>query len=190
MKTKALWVGLCLLLLTACGPMIGGMMVAGTGVKSFEVVSGDLSDLQPGQQVAVLGPFDKTDQAFYICRGEEAASFTSAFNLSKLFGAELAINERFPEELPSINQFRGQSPAQVQTALGLNKTPEILMSGTILSRDMVAAPAQGVIMTVSYRLEFLDLSNGETVTLEIEVKELFQDAVPTTVEELAGRLGE
>ena len=82
MKTKAFWAGFSLLFLSACGPMIGGMMVAGNGIKDFEVVQGDSSALPLGSQVAVLGPFDKTDQAFYICRGEEAAAFASAFNLS------------------------------------------------------------------------------------------------------------
>ncbi len=189
MKTKTLWAGLCLLLLTACGPMIGGMMVSGNGVKDFDVISGDLADLKPGSQVAVLGPFDKTAEAFYICRGEEAAFFTSSFNQTGLFSAELAIDTRFPEVLPTAKQFRGQSPAAVQAALELSKIPEIVMSGTILKRDMVAAPAQGVIMTVTYRLEFLNLASGQTTVAEVKVKEMFQDAIPETVNELARQLG-
>lgn len=184
MKTKALWAGVLLLLLTACGPIIGGMMVASNGIQAFKVVSGQLSDLPAGSRLAVLSPFDKTPQAFYICRGEEAATFTSAFNQTGLFAAELAIGSRFPEQMPSAAKWRGQTPAAVQTQLGLADPPELLMSGTILSREMVAAPAQGVIMTVAYRLEFFNLVNGQTTVIELTVKELFQNAIPQAVDEI------
>jgi hypothetical protein len=59
------------------------------------------------------------------------------------------------------------------------------MSGIILTREMVAAPANGVIMTAAYRLEFLNLGNGQTTVIEVTTKELFQDVVPKTVEQLA-----
>jgi hypothetical protein len=191
MKTKAFWAGLCLLMLTlsACGPMIGGMMVAGNGVKDFKVLQGDLSNLPSGSRVAVLGPFDKTPEAFYICRGEEAAAFSSAFNQSGLFSAELDVKTRFPEELPQASQFKGQTQAEVQKALGLQQSPDLIMSGTILSREMVAAPAQGVIMTVAYRLEFLNLGNGRTTVIEVAIKEMFQDVIPETVEYLVKQMG-
>ncbi len=189
MKTKAFWAGLCLLMLSACGPIIGGMMVANNGVKDFKVLQGNLSDLPSGSHVAVLGPFDKTPEAFYICRGEEAAAFTSAFNQSGLFAAELDIDTRFPAELPKVSQFKGRTPAEVQKSLGLRQDPDLVMSGTILSREMVAAPAQGVIMTVAYRLEFLNLGNGRITIIEIATKEMFQDVIPETVEYLAKQMG-
>ena len=185
MKTKAFWAGLCLLMLSACGPMIGGMMVSNNGVKDFKVLQGSITDLATGSRVAVLGPFDKAPEAFYICRGEEAAAFTSAFNQTGLFSAELAIDTRFPDELPQARQFKDRTKADLQKTLELEQAPDLIMSGTILSREMVAAPAQGVIMTAAYRLEFLNLGNGQTTVIEITTKELFQDVVPETVEELA-----
>jgi len=189
MKTKAFWAGLCLLMLSACGPMIGGIMVASNGVKDFDVLQGKLTDLPAGSRIAILGPFDKTPEAFYICRGEEAAGFTSAFNQVGLFSAELAIDTRFPDELPQARQFKGQTPTEVQKALGLEKGPDLVMSGTILRREMVAAPAQGVIMTVAYRLEFLNLGNGRTTVIEVTTKDMFQDVIPETVEHLAKQMG-
>ncbi|MDT8444151.1 MAG: hypothetical protein RQ722_07655, partial [Desulfuromonadales bacterium] len=66
---------------------------------------------------------------------------------------------------------------------------EFIMSGTILTREMVAAPANGVIMTVAYRLEFLNLSSGGTTVIEVTVKELFQDVVPKAVEYMAKQMG-
>ena len=189
MKTKAFWAGFCLLLLSGCGPIIGGMMVASTGVKDFTVVRGDLEGMRPGAKLAVLGPFATTAESFYICRGEEAANFTTEFNQLGLFQAELSMASRFPEQPIDLGVWAGRQPAEVARALSLKAVPEWLMTGTILHRQMVAAPAQGVIMHVTYRLEFLELGSGQTVILEVAVKELFQDAVPATVEDLARRLG-
>lgn len=189
MKTKAFWIGACLLMLSACGPLIGGMMVANDGVKDFKVLQGSLADLTAGSRVAILGPFDKTPEAFYICRGEEAAAFTSAFNMSGLFSAELEINSRFPEELPQAHQFKGRTRVELQKTLDLKNLPDLIMSGTILRREMVAAPSNGIIMTVAYRLEFLNLVDGRTTILEVTTRELFQDAVPKTVEYMAKQMG-
>jgi len=188
MKTKAFWGVVLLVLLAGCGPIIGGLMTASNGVKDFRVVSGSLGILKGHRHLAVLGPFAKTDQAFYICRGEEAASFANQIEAAGLFTAEAAIPSQFPEQLPSIARFRTKRPDQVQAALGLKTPPELLLSGTILQREMVTAPAQGVIMHVAYRLEFLDLTTNQTVTVEVEVKELFQDAIPAIVTELRNRI--
>jgi len=188
MKTKTFWGALCLLLLTACGPMIGSNMVASNEVKDFKVVEGNLSDLQPGSRLVVLGPFDKTPQAFYICRGEDAAAFVSALNMSGLFAADLEINERFPDKLPTVDDFSGKNPAEVQKALGIQQSPDLLMSGTILSREMTAAPTKGVIMTAAYRLEFLSLKTGKKTIVEIKTQELFQNVIPVSVDYLAQKV--
>ena len=132
MKTKAFWSGLCLLLLSACGPIIGSMMVAGTGVKDVTVVSGDLTSLKAGSRVAVVGPFAITAEAFYICRGEEAANFASSFVTRGLFQAELSVDQRFPDSLPKVQDWQGKTPAQVQELLGLDAPPDLMLSGTIL----------------------------------------------------------
>ncbi|MDT8442144.1 MAG: hypothetical protein RQ723_10830 [Desulfuromonadales bacterium] len=189
MKTKAFSALLILLLLSACGPIIGGVMVAGNGVKDVVVTSGALTTLKPGSRIAVLGPFDKTTEAFYICRGEEAASFANNFITSGLFQAELKIDQRFPDKLSKVTDWQGQTPAAIQAALGLDAAPDLLLSGTILKREMVAAPMQGVIMHVAYRLDFLDVQSGRTVSVQVTVKELFQDAIPAVVADLARRIG-
>lgn len=191
MRTKAFWagMGLAVLLLGACGPIIGGMMVAGNGVKEFRVTSGSLETLRPGARLAVIGPFDKTAEAFYICRGEDDAYFASSFKQTGLFAAELSIPDRFPKQTPKAADWTGKSGAEVQQALSLASAPDYLMSGTILSREMVAAPAQGVIMKVAFRLVFLELASGKTTTVEVAVQELFQDAVPAIVKELGRQLG-
>lgn len=189
MKNKLFCIGLYLCLLSACGPIIGGMMVASTKVEDFKVVQGDLSSLIKGSELVILGPFDKTPEAFYICRGEDAAAFASAFNESGVFSAQLKIESRFPEILPDVNQLTGQSTEAIVKALKLDKPPDIIMSGIILSREMVAAPAQGVIMTAAYRLKFLDLKSAEITVIEVRTKELFHDVIPLTVDYLGQQIG-
>ena len=191
MRTKTFWAGLVLavMLLGACGPIIGGMMVAGNGIKDFRVTSGSLTNLRPGAKLAIIGPFDKTPEAFYICRGEDDAYFATSFKQSSLFAAELAIPDRFPKQYPKTADWRGKTPAEVQQAYKLHAPPDYVMSGTILRRDMDAAPAQGVITKVAFRLEFLELATGKTTTVEVTVQDLFQDAIPTIVKELGRKMG-
>ncbi|TLM67652.1 MAG: hypothetical protein FDZ69_03925 [Deltaproteobacteria bacterium] len=191
MRTKAFWplMVLAALLLGACGPIIGGIMVAGNGVKEFRVTGGNLATLRPGARLAIIGPFDKTAEAFYICRGEDDAYFASSFKQQGLFNAELSIPDRFPKQLPKTADWRGKSPAEVQQALHLNAAPDYLMSGTILRREMVAAPMQGVIMDVAFRLEFLELATGKITTVETRAEELFQEAIPAIVTEFGRQMG-
>jgi hypothetical protein len=190
MRTKAFWaaLGLAALLLSACGPIIGGMMVSSNGVKEFRVTGGSLATLRPGAHLAIIGPFDKTPEAFYICRGEDDAYFASSFKQSGLFAAELAIPERFPKQLPKVADWRGKSAGEIQQTLKLSAAPDYLMSGTILRREMVAAPAQGVIMKVAFRLDFLEVATGKTVSVEADVQELFQNAVPAIAKELGRQM--
>ena len=191
MRTKAFWASLVLavLLLGACGPIIGAVMVAGNGIKEFRVTSGSLATLRPGAKLAIIGPFDKTPEAFYICRGEDDAYFATSFRQNGLFAAELAIPDRFPKQYPKAADWRGKTPTEVQQAFKLSAPPDYVMSGTILRRDMDAAPTQGVIMKVAFRLDFLELASGKTTTVEIAAQELFQDAIPAIVKELGRQMG-
>ena len=177
-----------LLFLSSCGPIIGGAMVAGNGVKDFQVVRGDLSSIRTGSHLAVLGPFATTESSFEICRGEEAAAFTNNFNKTGLFISELAMNNRLSETIPHSSDWRKSSPEEVQKALGLSNSPDLVMSATILSREMVPAPARGIIMKVGYRLDFLDLNSDQETSIEITVQQMFQDAVPASVQAFAQHL--
>lgn len=174
--------------LSACGPIIGSMMVASAGVKDFKVVSGQLSDLTAGSKVLVLAPFAKTPESFYICRGEDASVFTTTFNEVGLFDTDFHMDGRFEDNSALIAKLKKTAPTEIQSQLHLKKTPDYLLTGTILSRETVAAPKQGVIMKVTYRLEFNNLGNGGVTVLEIEVHELFQQAIPAVVKEMTKRI--
>jgi hypothetical protein len=177
-----------LLFLAGCGPIIGASMVAGGGVKDFTVVSGQLQDLKPGSRVLVIAPFTKTEQAYYICRGEEAANFTTAFNTAGLFQADFHMEDRFGTDSAWLNSLKQKTPAQIQSELGLAEAPDLLMTGVILHRSTIAAPTQGIMMDVGYRLEFYDLHKQQTTQVEVQVKDLFQNCINSTVGELMARI--
>lgn len=183
------WIALlALFALVGCGPIIGAGMVAGSGVKSFDVVAGDLQKLKPGSRVLVVGPFAKTESAYYICRGEEAANFTTAFNSAGLFQADFYLGDRFEDSQEWLNALKLKTPAQLQTEFGLQDAPDLLLSGVILQRSTVAAPMQGVLMDVAYRLEFFDLRTQQVTSIEVQVKDLFQKCITSVVSDLAARV--
>ena len=183
------WIAMfALIFLVGCGPIIGAGMVAGSGVKNFEVVTGALQNLKPGSKVLVAGPFAKTESAYYICRGEEAANFTTAFNSIGLFQADFYLGDRFDDSQKWLTSLKQKTPAQLQADLGLKEAPEFLLTGVILQRSTVAAPMQGVLMDVAYRLDFYDLQSKTTTSIEVRVQDLFQECIKTIVSDLATRV--
>jgi hypothetical protein len=179
---------LCLLLLAGCGPILGQMMKASEGLKSFEIKQGDLAALGEGRDLVVFGPFTKTDQAFYIARGEDAANFAQGLRNSGLFRTELYVERQYDKAEELASRLRASTPAQIKTALGLKEAPEFVLFGTILHRSTIVAPTRGVVTDVGYRLEFWDVKAGTSVVLEASVKELFEDCVPRIVGEIARRV--
>lgn len=188
MKVKSFAAILALLLLTSCGPIIGNIMVSSTGVKDFEVESGSLSDLKPGSRLLVVAPFATTPESFYICRGEDTSMFVSAFNETGLFAADFHMPNRFDENTDLFARLEKSSPSEIRSLFNLADAPQILLTGTILHRETVAAPTKGVIMNVTYRLAFTDLESGRKTVVDISVKDLFQDCIPTAVRALTKRI--
>ena len=181
---------LCLPLFVACGPILGQMMKASEGLKSFEVVDGNLSDLPEGKNLLVLGPFSITDEAFYIARGEDAANFSRGFKNSALFQTTLYIERQFDKVGDLEAKLRTSTPQQIKEMLDLKSPPDLILFGTILHRSTIVAPARGVVMDVGYRLEFIDLGTGSATIVEISVKELFEQCVPRVVSEVTRRTRE
>jgi hypothetical protein len=179
---------LLLVLLAGCGPIIGAAMVSGGGVKDLNLVEGRLQDLQAGSSVLLVGPFAKTAQSYYICRGDETAAFVSEFNSLGLFQADYYLGDRFAEPEDKLERLKAMTPDAIKAELGLKVAPQLLVSGVILHRSMVAAPAQGVLMDVGYRLEFFNLQTRQTVRLEVRVKDLFQDCIADVVNELRAKI--
>lgn len=177
------------LALASCGPVLGQAMKASEGVRSFEVTQGSLGQLRTGSRLLVFGPFAKTEQAFYICRGEDAADFSSALADQGLFRTELYLERNYNRLEAAAAEVRQKTPTQLRADLGLEAEPEAVLFGTILHRSMIVAPTRGVITDVGYRLEFLDLGTRASVTVELAAKVPFERAVGDLVRELAERRG-
>jgi len=177
------------LFLTACGPIWGGLMKIEEGIKQFEVRSGSLSDLHPGRTLLVFGPFAKTDEAFYICRGEDAAQFNAEFNRAGLFRSELYLERNYKELAQTAQRLRATPPGQLQEELGLDIVPELILFATLTRRETTVAPARGVVMEESFRLEFYDTSARTSTVVEVTVRDLAERCIPTLVKEMADRLG-
>lgn len=175
---------LSLLVLAGCGPIYGQAMRASEGVREFRVVEGSLADLQPGGALLVYGPMDKTDRAYYICKGEDASELASALQSAGLFDTELHIERPFKQVQPTAQRLRGMSAAETRETLGLDILPDRILFGTILVREITVAPARGVIMTVGYRLEFFDPATQKSTIVEVTVKEPADQCTHLIVEEL------
>lgn len=172
---------------SGCGPVIGQMMASGEGLKSFEVASGQPPQVKAGASILVFGPFAKTDAAFYICRGEDAAKFSDEFIRhglrSELY---LAHGSAGRVTLAEAGKMNGE---QLRTALGLTTPPDYLLSGTLTQRKMTVAPAHGVIMEEAYELDLLDLQTQSTSRYRASVKDLAQQTIPDVVAALVEKFG-
>jgi hypothetical protein len=164
--------------LTGCGMIIGQMMVAGTGVKRAEVVGGDLREFQRGARTAILSPFATTEKSYHIARGDDEARLGEELSRRGVIAPLYTFLPNPGQAEKTLGELKGKSPAEVKEKLGLEEEPRYLLSGVILYRDTVVAPMHGVVMEVSYRLLLEDLENGKTAVIEIEVKDLFRDALP------------
>ena len=133
-------------------------------------------------------PFAKTEQAFYIARGEEAANFAARLKTEGLFRTEFLFEGDVDDVEKTAQKLRGMTPDEVQRFAGMQHTPKMILFGTLVERHETVAPARGVLMEVTYRLEFFDLSSRQSTILEVGVRALAEECVNDVVKELKSRL--
>jgi len=189
MKTKrwSLLLLALLLPLAGCGLIYGQMTKAGDGIKSFAVIQGNPARLKGGE-LLVYAPFAKTEQSFYIARGEEAASFATRLKDAGLFTTEFLFVGDVDDVERTAQKLRGMTAAEIQSFAGMAKPPRLILFGTLLKRSESVAPSRGVLMDITYRLEFFEVALRESTILEIEVSGLAEECVDMVVKELARRL--
>lgn len=174
--------------LSGCGLIYGQMMRSSEGVGKINVISGQMSDLRPGSRVLVIGPFAKTRESFYICRGEEAASFAQYFDQKGLFHADLSVAPGFDDPGKAVPGIKAMDPAQLAAGFELRQAPDLIMFGTILRREMTVAPGRGVVMIVDYRLEFYNPQTRRSTVLDVPVRDIFSDCIPSVVTALMEKI--
>lgn len=172
--------------LAACGPLLGQAMRVADGVKEFEVRHGTLEALGQRQTALVLGPFAKTPEAFYIARGEDAAGFAEELERQKVLQAVVHVQPM--GTAVDVDAVRALSPAQLREHFKLADAPGRIVFGTIVKRQTLIAPTRGVIMRVTYRLEFYDPNTRDSTVIVIAVRDLAERCIPLAVEELRRRL--
>ncbi|NIQ97123.1 MAG: hypothetical protein GWO11_01280 [Desulfuromonadales bacterium] len=179
-----------LLALAGCGPIYSAIAKGGEGVRDFEVVQGDLSLLRPGANLLVLGPFDRTDQAYYIAKGEDASQFAARFEESGFQNAELHIERQFDKLEETATLMRGKSAESLKDDYGLSAAPDTILFGTIVHRGPVTVVPFRAVMPVTYRLEFYDVSSQSSAIVEVRVKMRYEEIIPAIVEETIRRSGQ
>lgn len=173
-------------LINGCGPILGQFMAIGEGLRSFEVLNGQPPEVKSGEMILVFGPLTKGKDAFYICRGEDAAKFSDEFNR---LGLRSALYLGYGPQQVTLADAKKMTPEELRIALKLETAPDYLLSGTLAHREMTVAPSHGVIMEETYELEILDLRTQAASRYRASVKDLAQATIPDVAEALLQRLG-
>ena len=189
MKTR-LWpvVLLLLLPLAGCGLIYGQLTKAGDGIKEFAILQGDLAMLKGGGELLVYAPFAKTERAFYIARGEEAAHFATSLQAAGLFRTEYLFERDIDDVDKTAALLRGMTARAVQDYAGMEHAPRWILFGTLVERHESVAPTRGVLMDITYRLEFYEIDSRRSTVLEVQVRHLAEECVNQVVQALAVRL--
>ena len=178
-----------LLVLSACGPIYSVVSKASEGIRDFKVVEGDLSMLKPEGRLLVYGPFTKTDQAYYIAKGEDAAQFAASFDQTGFQKSELYIENNFAQLEQTAQQMRGRNAARIKEDYGLEAEPDTILFGTLVERGPVTVVPFRAVFLTTYRLEFFDVASGTSSVVEVKVKMRYEDIIPSIVEEIVRRAG-
>ncbi len=130
----------------------------------------------------MFGPFAKTREAFYICRGEEASSFAEQLADKGFFRTDLTILPGFKDTSEAVSQLKAKSSVDIQKDFGLSEAPELILFGTILRRSMNIAPTRGIIQDVAYRLEFYNPATRASTIIDVKSKQNYQDCIPNIID--------
>jgi hypothetical protein len=170
-----------------CGPIIGQVMKASTGLKEFKVVSGSVQDFAAVGAVVVIAPFPKTEKAYYISRGEDEWHIADGFRRAGLFATEYVFEGGPEKATATFEALRGSFPTEVQKRLSLAAAPDAILTGELLEREETVAPTVGIIQQMRLRLDLTNLKTRATTSIEISVKAIHKDTIPLIVSEIVRR---
>lgn len=175
--------------LAGCGPLVAQALRTSEGVKGSSVAPGPGAPPKAGARLAILSPFAKTKDSFYVCKGEDEEALAGAFRDGAVFDAAAVQSKDAASAAAKAEEAKAIGPAKAREALALPFEPDRIVTGTILSRRTIVSPFRGVIMDVSYRLTFADPRGGEGWTVEVAVRTPAEEvprAVAGEVARLAG----
>jgi hypothetical protein len=187
MKKRFLLVAFALLL-SACCPLAGQLMKISEGIKFFAVREGQLSDIRSGGTLLVFAPFAKSEQAYFICKGELEEQFAVELTKAGLFQGESYLERRPAQLKATIAALRNASGEELQQQLQLQAAPLTVLFGTLLEREATVAPLRGVVMEERYLLEFYNVASKRSVKIEVAVRDLAEKSISALVAELQREL--
>ncbi|TLN21087.1 hypothetical protein FDZ71_04090 [bacterium] len=187
-RTAAALFILSALFLSGCGMIIGQMMVAGTGVKEFRAVNGDLSSIKRGSNLLILAPFATKNAAYEPARGDFAARLSTELYSGGVFNTAFHFEHKPEAVAKRAAELAALSPEKLKETLGLDFAPDYLLWGTIEKSDTVVAPMHGVILEAAFTLEFTDLRTKAATGVYAEVKELYGQAIASVAAALSKNL--
>lgn len=183
----AAWVLLSFLAL-GCGPIIGQMMKASTGLKDFQVREGDLRDFGAPKNVLVYAPFAKGEKGYYLCRGDDEWRLAEGFAKEGLFATDYFFERDGEKAVETLAALRAKAPEDLKAELRLDVTPDAILSGAILERSETVAPTVGMIQELRLRLDLYDLRSRKTTSIEIAQRALHQETLSLLVKEVVRRV--
>ncbi len=204
-KFRNLFLVLLSLFISSCGPIWGQAIRVTEGIKTFTVVEGDISNLQPIKSIYVLSPFLNEEGDFfmctsedgtifpystkvkYVCRGDIPEKFSAEFNEADLFTSEV-FSLRDTAQTTSLKEMlMTKSADELKKELSLATIPEVIMIGSVTALDHSIAPLRGIVTTISFRLDFINVVTKKSTVIDVTVKKLDQDTIPRVVEEMVSK---
>ena len=195
------------ILLSACGPLRGKSIMATTGLKNYEVTKGDVMKLKEVKNLLVVGPFfgkgteqltctpktaciypDNMDINF-VTKYNDARRFAHGFQEAKLFDTELYLDVDYTRIKKTTGQLKLMSSRELKKELNLKYAPDMILFGVVSKRDRKVAPTYGVVVDVQYELEFYDPASHQSITIDVDVMNLFKEDMKTIIRETKKSMG-
>ncbi|MBU0674932.1 MAG: hypothetical protein KJ950_09845 [Proteobacteria bacterium] len=173
--------------ITGCGPLVGQLMKLTEGVREIKIVDGDPLVFKKGVTILVV-PFSAGGK-YPVYGDSDAAAFQRALSGSGYATATLWPGNGGEDAGAAIAEIRSMPANELPPVGGLGENPDLVLFGTVLTRDIMIAPMRGRIMRVRYRLEFFEPVDKYSLIVEIEVRAHLKSAIGLAVQELIGQVG-
>lgn len=196
-----------LILLTSCvGPLYGQAMKLSEGLKSYEVVKGDIAELKKVKNLLVVGPFLGTGEEHHMCipkaegtfpftsdiifisKHNDAQRFAAGLEKAGLFDTELYLEVYYDRIEATTKRLRAMSRQEMQNEFKLKTLPEMVLFGVVKKINHKIAPLRGIIIDVEYLLEFYNPETRQSIVIDVAVFEMFNEDLNTIIGETKNRM--
>jgi hypothetical protein len=193
-------------LLSACGPLNSQLMKASEGLKSYEIVKGNIQELNGVKNILIVGPFLGVDEEHHMClpgkdgnfpsdsdiifisKHNDAQRFAAGFEKAGLFNTELYLEIYYDRIEETIKRLKTMSRIEIAKELKLKHAPEMILFGTVKKFAHKIAPLRAVIVDVQYELEFYNPDSRQSLVIDVAVLDAFGEDLQTIIQETKKRM--